>query len=160
MGILLAVEGCHVKYGLTVVNIPSDVRKLYVENVVVEGGSPPPWYVAQLPFQLQNCLGSKVGLTSGTSQSHDILLHVTISNYSVESVGVQAGDIASTNRITLTCTVQSVFVNHPERNTTRVLSVWTDFPAGQNLADVEESLLRKLTGQLCDEIAWKVINEW
>jgi len=158
--VLIFSPCCSVKYGFRVVNLPPDVKSLYVDNVEAGGGSPPPWYISRLPVDIQTCLSGKLGLTVAPPGGADILLKITISGYDVEPVGIQSGDTPSSNRLKVTYVVSSTFVNYTERNTTKTITLWYDYPASQSLGEVENTLLEKINEQLCNEIAWKVINEW
>jgi hypothetical protein len=83
-----------------------------------------------------------------------------ISNYSVAPVGIQNGDQASLNRLTITVNLKFENRKDSKQNFEQQVSQYSDFPGSTSLAQVESALVDEITDKLVQEIMNRTVNNW
>ena len=90
----------------------------------------------------------------------DISFSGSIISYSVDPVSFTGDDQAAQNRLTVTLRVKYDNVKHDDQSWEQNFSRFTDFDISQNFADIEESLVDEINGQLIDDIFNKAFVNW
>jgi hypothetical protein len=83
-----------------------------------------------------------------------------INSYSVAPAGIQNGDQASLNRLTITINLKFENRLDSKQNFEQQVSQFSDFPGSTSLAQVESALVDDITDKLVQEIMNRTVNNW
>lgn len=84
----------------------------------------------------------------------------TITGYEVQPVSIQSNETAALNRLTMTVQVRFSCRSDEKQNSELTLSRFVDYPSGNDLATVEEELVRNISGQLAQDIFDRTLGNW
>jgi hypothetical protein len=90
----------------------------------------------------------------------DLQYSGAITGYDVQPVNIQANETAALNRLTITVSVTYVNTLEPKKNSEFSMSRFTDYNSAQDLAAVEEELMKDVSKQLAQDIFDRTIGSW
>jgi hypothetical protein len=90
----------------------------------------------------------------------DIEFSGKIMDYRTAPVGVQGNQTNAVNQLTITVEITYENKKDETKNFTQTFSTFVNFPAEQNLASVENDLIRQATDQLVTDIFNKAFINW
>ncbi|MDX9752252.1 MAG: LptE family protein [Flavobacteriales bacterium] len=90
----------------------------------------------------------------------DVQYSGSITGYDVQPVSIQANETAALNRLTMTVSVTYVNTLEPKKNAQFTVSRFADYNSAQDLATVEEQLVREIGGQLAQDIFDRTVGSW
>jgi hypothetical protein len=90
----------------------------------------------------------------------DLQYSGSITGYDVQPVSIQANETAALNRLTITVSVTYVNTLDPKKNSEFSMSRFTDYNSAQDLAAVEEELMKDVSKQLAQDIFDRTIGSW
>jgi hypothetical protein len=102
---------------------------------------------AQTPLKLQQRDG-------------DIQYEGFVSDYRVEPVSIQANESAALNRLTIAISVHYTNTLAPKESADITASRFADYSSSQDLATVEENLVREISKQLAQDVFDKTLGNW
>ena len=104
-------------------------------------------FVSQSPLQL-------------VEDDGDLQFQGKIIGYDVKPIGIQAGETAASNRLTVTVRVKFINKTNPKNNFDRTFSWYADYSADQNLAQVEDQLIDQITDKIVEDIFNAAVVNW
>jgi hypothetical protein len=158
--LLIIASGCKVNYSFTGADIPADAKTVSVGDFV----STAPLAGPNVSFQFTNAMSAM--LLSQTSldvvnQMGDLMFEGTIVGYKVTAVAVQSNtETAAKNRLTIRVKVKYTNNIEPDKSFEREFSQFADFPADDNLNDIEDELMDEINEILVQEIFNASLGSW
>lgn len=152
------LTGCSV-YKLSGITISSDIQTYYVGNFKVSALNAP----ATINQTFQEALKDKVARESRlkfTDQGPHLEFNGSIIGFTVSAVAPQPGERTSFNRLTVQVSVE--YINHlnSKEQWTKTFSHFEDFPAEQNLLQVQDDLIVIIFNQILEDIFNQAFNNW
>ncbi|NOU61634.1 LptE family protein [Marinifilum caeruleilacunae] len=83
-----------------------------------------------------------------------------ITGYRTQALDIKAGEIAATNRLTVTIKVRFTNEIESENDFDKSFSAFADYDSAQQLTDVEEGLLDDILEQIIDDIYNEAVVNW
>lgn len=158
MSILLPfITGCTVT--LNGFSIDPDAKTFYVGNFKLKALNAP----ATISNTFQELLKDKIARQSKLKYS-DLDPHIdfngSIQNYVVKAMAPQPNEQTSFNRLTIYVEVE--YANHLDEKDqwTRTFSHFADFPADENLLQVQDALIVIIFNQILEDVFNKAFNNW
>lgn len=155
--LFMALSGCGV-YSFTGATIEGKTINIHqldnrARNVV-------PSLSPTLTDKIRSRILSQTGLKPVTAKDADYDLSGYVSSYEVTVTGVQAGQVASKNRLTIT--VQIDFKNrlNDKSSFSQAFTGFSDFSATQVLQTVESNLIQDIATRMADDIFNKAFVNW
>ena len=90
----------------------------------------------------------------------DIEFSGTISSFRVSSVSPEPGEFAALNRLDISVALQYTNHRNDEESWSQTFSHFADFPAQQNLLDVQDELIDQIFEQILEDIFNKAFTNW
>lgn len=155
---VITLFGCGV-YSLTGAAIAG--KTLTIHNLENSSANVVPTLTATLTEKIRNRILSQTGLTP-VQENADYDITGSITQYAVSISGV--GDVttatASQNRLTITVSVEFKNKLDEKKNFNQSFSRFADFPANQQLVNVENKLIQQIGEELADDIFNKAFVNW
>mgnify|MGYP001179909638 CR=1 FL=1 len=146
-------------YSFTGASIQNDVKTFSVDYFINKSNN----INASLSSVFTETL--KEHITSQTSldeieNNGDVTFEGEIISYSIKPISIQSNEIARQNRLTIKVKVE--FKNQSEINSnfTSNFSRYKDFPASENLSQVEETYMQEICIELAEDIFNKSFVNW
>ncbi|WP_282126428.1 LptE family protein [Marinifilum flexuosum] len=83
-----------------------------------------------------------------------------ITGYRTQALDIKAGEIAATNRLTVTIKVRFTNKIESENDFDKSFSAFADYDSMDQLTDVEETLLNDILEQIIDDIYNEAVVNW
>lgn len=83
-----------------------------------------------------------------------------ITGYRTQALDIKAGEIAATNRLTVTVKVRFTNEIESENDFDKSFSAFADYDSSQQLTDVENGLLDTILEQIIDDIYNEAVVNW
>ena len=90
----------------------------------------------------------------------DLVFEGAINGYSTQPLAIQADETAAQNRLTISVAVKFTNKKDEKQNFESTFSRYADYSSSQNLASVEDELIRQINVQLVDDIFNKAVINW
>jgi len=91
----------------------------------------------------------------------DLSLEGAITGYSVQPVAIQGNETAAMNRLTISVTVKFTNKKNEKQNfENKIFSRYQDYPSTQNLAAVQNDLIKLINDQLISDIFNLAVVNW
>lgn len=151
--------GCSVNYSFTGASIAEDVKTVSVKTFQ----SYAPLANANLSQTFTEELKDKFLEQTNldlAARDGDLQFEGSIVGYSVTSVAIQGNETAALNRLTITVKVKFVNTKDKEANFESNFSRYLDYDSSQNLASIEDELIRDINDQLTQDIFNKAVSNW
>lgn len=158
--LLLTVStGCKVNYSLSGASISPDVKTIAVRYFSKTAALGPSSLSQQFTEALKEKFISQTSL-SIAEKGADLTLEGTISGYSIQPLAIQANETAAKNRLTISVSVKFTNLKDEKQNFDTGFSRFADFESSQNIAAVEDQLIKEINEQLVDDIFNKAVINW
>ncbi len=93
-------------------------------------------------------------------QEGDYDIEGSITGYDVQPIAIQGNETAAQNRLTITVQVRFRCGLDEKQNTELTLSRFVDYQSTNDLANVEEDLVRNISRQLAQDIFDRTFGNW
>jgi len=90
----------------------------------------------------------------------DIALEGEITGYTTTPVAIQANQTAALNRLTITVNVRFTSRLEPSKDFETTFSQYVDYPSTDNFNNIKNGLIKKIVGDLTDNIFNKAMVNW
>jgi hypothetical protein len=157
--LLMIQAGCTVNYSFTGASIPPQLETVSVQYFENRAPIINPSLSQELTESLKDMFQSRTRLKL-TNDIGDAEFEGVIENYRTQPVSVQADEQASHERLTITVRVTYRNIADPELNFEQSFSRHEDYNARQGLEAVEADLVKKIVGQLTEDIFNKAFVNW
>jgi len=157
--ICVAVVGCKVNYSFTGASIPENVKTVSVQTFQSYAPLANANLSQTFTEALKNIFLSQTNLDL-VSKNGDLQFEGSITGYNVTSVAIQGNETAALNRLTIT--VKAKFTNTKDKklNFETSFSRFLDYESSQNLASIEDELIKDINEQLTQDIFNKAVSNW
>jgi hypothetical protein len=156
---LLCLQACKGGYSFTGTSISPDVKSVsiaYINNMA-------PIVYPSLSNSLTEALKDK--FTRNTrldliDDEGDLQFEGEVTNYDVTSMGVQANEVAATNRLTITVKIR--FTNNVDEKQSydKSFSAYEEFPSSEQLDAVQDQLVSAIVEKLIEDIFNNAVANW
>ncbi len=153
------IFSCKVDYSFTGASIPEDVKTVSVKTFQ----SYAPLASANLSQlfteALKDIFLSQTNLDLA-SKNGDLQFEGSITGYAVTSVAIQGNETAALNRLTITVKVKFINTKDAAQDFETSFSRFSDYESAQNLASIEDDLIKDINTQLTQDIFNKSVSNW
>lgn len=153
------VFSCKVNYSFTGASIPEDVKTVSVKTFQ----SYAPLANANLSQTFTEALKDKFLSQTNldiVTKEGDLQFEGSITGYAVTSVAIQGNETAALNRLTITVKVKFINTKDKELDFETNFSRYSDYESSQNLASIEDDLIKDINDQLTQDIFNKAVSNW
>jgi len=157
-GLFLLHSGCGF-YSHTATFIDPDLKTVSVAYIPNLASIVAPTLSQTLTEKLKQKFINETQLKLAQSDG-DIEFSGKITDYRTAPVGVQGDQVNAVNQLTITVEITYENKKDEKKNFTQVFSTFVNYPAEQNLASVENDLIRQATDQLVTDIFNKAFMNW
>lgn len=159
MSMILTFQGCKVSYSFTGADVPPEAKTFSVETFKVSAPLANPTYSQKITEKLKDQLLNSTRLDVVKSNG-DLQFTGTVTGYQVIPVAITGNETAGQNRLTVTVNVSYKNTFDEKKNFERDFTMFRDFPANQNLSQVETNLIEEINNQLVLEIFNASLGNW
>lgn len=155
------LSSCKLNYSFTGASIPPDVKTVSIDYFPNNAPLARPTLSQSFSEALRDIFLSQTRLTL-IPKNGDLHFDGSIVGYAVTTAAVQGNDLStsSLNRLTITVNVRFENTKDETQSFESSFSRFADFSATQNLASVEEELIRNINSQLVQDIFNKAVTNW
>ena len=104
-------------------------------------------FVSQTPLSLVNRNG-------------DMSFEGKIIGYNVKPMEIQSGEVAASNRLTITIKVKYINNTEHDNDYEKNFSWYADFESSSNLSDVESELIEEITEKIVEDVFNAAVVNW
>ena len=158
-GVLFGASSCKVNYSFSGASISPDVKTFQVKFFNKTAALGPASLSQTFTEKLKDKFISQTTLALA-DRNADLTFEGTISNYTVAPISIQSNEVAAQNRLTISVNVKFTNLKDEKQNFETSFSRYADFPSTQNLAVVEDNLIREINEQLVDDVFNKAVINW
>ncbi len=154
-----AIFSCKVNYSFTGASIPEDVKTVSVKTFQ----SYAPLASANLTQTFTEDLKDKFISQTNLdliAKNGDLQFDGSITGYAVTSVAIQGNETAALNRLSITVKVKFTNTKDKESDFETSFTRYSDYESSQNLASVEDELIKDINDQLTQDIFNKAVSNW
>jgi hypothetical protein len=156
---LLCLQACKGGYSFTGTSISPDVKSVsiaYINNMA-------PIVYPSLSNTLTEALKDK--FTRNTrldliNEEGDLQFEGEVTNYDVTSMGVQANEVAATNRLTITVKIRFTNNLDEKQSYDKSFSAYEEFPSSEQLDAVQDQLVSAIVEKLIEDIFNNAVANW
>jgi hypothetical protein len=151
--------GCSIKYSFTGASIPPGAKTVSIADFK----NMAPLINATLSNTITEAMKDRfmsqtnLNLTRGEG---DLSFEGTVTDYKTQPTAIQAGDVASKNRFTITVKVKFTNRLEPKSNYDATFTRYTDYDSNLSFDAVETELSNELVKQLVEDIFNKAVVNW
>lgn len=159
--VIVAIDGCGVKYGFTGGSIPEGMKTYTVEFFENTAPIVNPTLSQTFTEALKERIRSQSSLSQVTNNG-DAIFEGRITGYSIAPAAVEAGtDRAALTRLSITVNVKYTNTIKPEDNFEQAFTRFKDFSsAGGSIPAQEEALIRDINQMLTEDIYNRAFANW
>lgn len=152
----LLLYGC---YSFSGASISPDIKTCSV--LLFQNRSPlaPPSFSSQLTEALKQKIVNQTAL-SLNNDGGDVFFEGSVTGFNVQPVALTGGETAELNRLNVSISVKYTNTIDPKQSFESSFTRYRDFPAGQNLQAVQNSLIEELMPELVDDIFNRAFINW
>lgn len=156
--LILPTSGCGV-YSFTGASISPEVKSVSIDLFPSYAPLAPTNMPQALTEALRELFVNRTNLDL-LANNGDIRFEGYISDYRTRPVAIQGNETAAQNRVTVTVNVTYTNTKSPEKSFEKSFSRFADFDSGQNLTDVEQTLMEEINEQLILDIFNESVVNW
>src|SRR6056297_656785 len=154
--ILISITRCTIQYSMGGANIEPDVETITINDFPNRAPRGPADFENYFTNELKDKFQSQTSLTL-VGRNGDLDLTGEITDYNTKPVAVGGDETASETRLTVTVHVVFINAKHPDDNFDTSFSQYEDFDASQNLASLEDELIKNITEKIVQDIFNKAV---
>lgn len=155
---LLAIS-CKVNYSFTGASIDEDVKTVSVKTFQSYAPLANANLTQSFTEALKDIFISQTNLDL-VARDGDLRFEGAITGYAITSVAIQGNETAALNRLTITVKVKFTNTKDGEQDFETSFSRFTDYESSQNIASIEDELIKDINDQLTQDIFNKSVSNW
>jgi hypothetical protein len=159
LAISLLMSGCTMNYSFTGASIPIGLETVSVQYFENRAPIIYPSLSQDLTESLKDMFQSRTRLQL-TNDIGDADFEGVIENYRTQPMSIQADERANLERLTITVRVTYTNTADPELDFEASFSRHEDYDAAQGLEAVEADLVKKIIGQITEDIFNRAFVNW
>ena len=158
--LLLINNSCRMGYSFTGASISPDVKTISIQYFANTASLVVPTLSRVFTDALKDYFTSQTNLML-VDRNGDLTLEGAITGYAVQPVAIQGNETAAMNRLTITVTVKFTNKKNEKQNfENKSFSRYQDYPSSQNLAAVQDGLIKLINDQLITDIFNQAVVNW
>jgi hypothetical protein len=151
--------GCKVNYSFTGASIPEDVKTVSVKTFQNFAPLANVNLTQTFTEALKDRFLSQTNLDI-VSKNGDLQFEGSITGYRVTSIAIQGNETAALNRLSITTKVKFVNSKDTSQDFETSFTRYSDYESSQNLASIEDELIKDINDQLTQDIFNKAVSNW
>jgi hypothetical protein len=156
----VAVACQSVKYSFTGGTLSDDVKTFSVQYFPNRAPLVNPNLSNRFTEELKEKFRSQTSLNEIVDGEGHINFEGEITGYRTQALDIKAGEVAATNRLTVTIKVRFTNEIESENDFDKSFSAFADYDSMDQLTDVEETLLNDILEQIIDDIYNEAVVNW
>jgi hypothetical protein len=157
---MLAQNSCRMSYSFTGASVSPDVKTVSIQYFANNASLVVPTLSRVFTDALKDYFTSQTNLIL-VDRNGDLNVEGTITGYSVQPVAIQGNETAAMNRLTIAVTVKFTNKKNEKQNfENKTFSRYQDYPSSQNLAAMQDRLIKEIDDQLIDDIFKQAVVNW
>lgn len=156
----LIFTACRISYSLTGGTLSPKVKTFSVQFFQNRAPLVNPNLSNQFTEALKEKFRSQTTLDEIVDGEGHLNFEGEIIGYSTKALDIKAGEIAATNRLTVTIKVRFTNEIESENDFDKSFSAFQDFDSTKQLSDVEAELLENILEQIVDDIYNEAVVNW
>ena len=158
--LLLIQNSCRMSYSFTGASISPDVKTVSIQYFPNNASLVVPTLSRVFTDALKDYFTSQTNLIL-VDRNGDLNLEGAITGYSVQPVAIQGNETAAMNRLTIIVTIKFTNKKNEKQNfENKTFSRYQDYPSSQNLAAVQDQLIKLIDDQLISDIFNQAVVNW
>jgi hypothetical protein len=153
------INSCKVNYSFTGASIPENVKTVSVQTFQSYAPLANANLSQTFTEALKNIFLAQTNLDL-VARDGDLQFEGSITGYNVTSVAIQGNETAALNRLTITVKAKFTNTKDKELNFETSFSRFLDYESSQNLASIEDDLIKDINEQLTQDIFNKAVSNW
>ena len=142
-------------------SMPEEWKTFSINSLENNAPNAPISYPSQLADDIRDGIQNNTRLKlSTTANSGEIRIEGLISNYLISPIAMQPGDNSAKNRLTITSNYKILILAPKEQEMQVSCSRFADYSSDQDLANVENELLKEINKQIVQDIINKLLSNW
>lgn len=154
--LLLMFSAC---YSFKGISIPENVNTFYVETTQTRASAVPATFPVNFTENLKNKIRNESRLKY-TETDPDVEFVPTIQGFQVLAIAPKPGESAAINRLEVNIQIEYINNKNEKDNWKQNFRHFADFPASENLLNVQDELLKIISEQLLEDIFNKAFTNW
>lgn len=159
VALITVLYSCKVNYSFTGASIPEDVHTVSVKTFQSYAPLANANLSQTFTEALKDIFLSQTNLDIVTKEG-DLQFEGSITGYSVTPVAIQGNETAALNRLTITVKAKYINTKDKELDFETSFSRFSDYESSQNLASIEDELIKEINDQLTQDIFNKAVSNW
>ena len=156
--LIIVFHSCGI-YSFSGASISSDVKSISIKSFENRSSLTPPSFSNQFTNSLIDKFSTETNLTPLKNDS-DIIFEGYISNYSINPIAIQANEIASQNRLSISIKVIHTNLINAINNYEKTFSRYIDYDSSLDFPSIEESLNEEIIKQITEDIFNETFSNW
>jgi hypothetical protein len=147
-------------YSFTGASVSPDVKTVSIQYFANNASLVVPTLSRVFTDALKDYFTSQTNLIL-VDRNSDLNIEGAITGYSVQPIAIQGNETAAMNRLTITVTVKFTNKKNEKQNfENKSFSRYQDYPSSQNLAAVQDQLIKDIDDQLIQDIFNQAVVNW
>lgn len=158
--LLLAQNSCRMSYSFTGASISADVKTISIQYFTNNASLVVPTLSRSFTDALKDYFTSQTNLVL-VDRNGDLSIEGAITGYGIQPISIQGNETANQNRLTISVTVKFTNKKNEKQNfENKTFSRYEDYPSSQNLATVQDQLIKDIDDQLIQDIFNQAVVNW
>ena len=158
--LLLVQSSCRMSYSFTGASISPDVKTVSIQFFANNASLVVPTLSRVFTDALKDYFTSQTNLAL-VDRNGDLNIEGAITGYAIQPVAIQGNETAAQTRLTITVTVKFTNKKNEKQNfENKSFSRYEDYSSSQNLAAVQDQLIKDIDDQLIQDIFNQAIVNW
>ncbi len=157
--IVVLVISCKVNYSFTGASIPEDVKTVSVKTFQSYAPLANANLTQSFTEALKDIFISQTNLDLA-ARDGDLQFEGAITGYNISSVAIQGNEQAALNRLSITVKVKFTNTKDSEQDFETSFTRFADYESSQNIASIEDELIKDINDQLTQDIFNKAVSNW
>ena len=146
-------------YSFTGASIQNDIKTFSVDYFNNKSNNINPSLSSVFTETLKEHIASQTSLAQ-IENNGDVTFNGEIISYSIKPISIQSNEIARQNRLTIKVKVEFENKSENKLNFNSNFSRYKDFPANEDLSQVEETYMQEICKELAEDIFNKSFVNW
>ena len=146
-------------YSFTGASIPSEAKTITVNYFSNKAPTVEPSLSQVFTERLKDLFLEQTNMIMSENEG-DLNFSGFISKYQIKPIAIKANETAGKNRLTIG--IKVIYENRldSESNFENTFSRYRDYDSGQNISDIESTLIEEITNELAEDVFNKAFVNW
>ena len=154
----LLLTSCGI-YSFTGASIPTEAKTVSVQYFSNKAATVQPTLSQVFTERLKDMFVEQTNLTLSENEG-DLAFSGYISKYQIKPMAIQSNETAWQNRLTIEVNVTFKSTIDTKTNFEQIFSRYSDYNSSDNISEIEETLIDKISKELVEDIFNKAVVNW